>query len=216
VSLICGVYVLRPQAAIPETWKSHLRRAICRTDVGVVREVDESRLFVLHHDVGAYAESGGNSSPTGDLSIVTGDPLFKTRTSGGGRAHDSRVLLNAAFSEIPGLLASARGNFNCLRYIAANGNLLLACDRLGGRPIYWMRNGNFLLFSGARRVFAGLPGLDLEFDNRGLIESLAFGFPLGVPESVVSSRWSTTDGLRGGSALSGLLGLVSGCGDYAA
>jgi asparagine synthase (glutamine-hydrolysing) len=178
LSLICGVFALRPDARIPDHWQQQLRASLTRSGHGSVREHLAPQLALYHLDVGAYVHAGFAGNQAGDLAIACGDPLLASRLVGGTRTSDVATLLAAEPAALERLLRDSRGNFNFIHYRAADRTLLLAIDRLGCRPLYWVRHGDFVVFSGAKRLLTRINDLGLKADPRGLIETVALGYSL--------------------------------------
>ena len=179
MSIICGVCAVTPDAPIPAGWVSALRAGISRAGAGTLSEFSAPGVFLLQLDLGAFPGAGCQRDGGDRVTLVSGDPVLAGRSLDQHRGHDLEALANAPPESLRALLRSARGNYNLARYERTRHRLLLATDRLGARPVYWARFGDFLVFAGVRRLFCDLTGVSLAADITGVVEKVAFGMSLG-------------------------------------
>jgi len=204
MSVVCGIYALTRDAPIPADWASHLRECISRAGAGATVEFSAPSIFLLKLDLGIFGDAAWQVSPGGVAMAVSGDPVLGSRRAGQGRGPDVRTLAAATDAELLTLLRDARGSFNLARYDAAGHRLKLATDRLGARPIYWLQTGDFLVFSGIRRLLCDLPHLYPAADLTGVVEAAAFGFPLGERTEI-----DGVASLQGGKVITAGVGKVA-------
>lgn len=193
MSLLCGIYRLRPDAALPEAWRSHLRANLKRGTVGTVSEFGDARLFLLKLDIGAFDAPGWSDDPQ-RITALAGDAIFTDSGVPRGRADDMAALTGTNFPALLDLLVTSRGYFNFARYDRATGQLALAVDRVGLRTMYVYRDADVLVFSGALRLIETLPGIRLTTDLQGVLEAAAFGATLGT-----RTRYTQVSCMAGGT-----------------
>lgn len=195
MSLVCGIYQLRQDAARPDAWHSHLRAHLNRGSTGRISEFDDGRLFVLKLDLGAFDDPGWS---VGDrhVTALAGDAILNDHVEQRDRADDMAILAALDPAELRPALLASRGYFNLVHYHRDEQRLALGVDRVGVRSLYVYRDNDTLVFSGAIRLIETLPGIHLTTDLQGVLESAAFGVPLGE-----RTRYKEVSCLRGGTLL---------------
>lgn len=162
MSLIYGVWSRGRE--IPREWVDYLHRQ------GMARHLAQSwtgrRVYLGKMDIGAF-EPGWSSTQT-RVTAIAGDAII----TGQGRPQDVAALESG---DVEPLLRRSRGYFNLARF---DGELILANDRLGMRPLYIYDDGELVVFCGALKIIEKLPGVRLTMDLAGVLETAAFGFPL--------------------------------------
>lgn len=76
-------------------------------------------------------------------------------------------------------LRSANGTFAAAVSDKQRRTLLLASDAIGGRPLYWFRHADCLLFSTSSTLLRRVPGIALRPDATALAELQALAYPMG-------------------------------------
>lgn len=195
MSLVCGIYRLRQRAALPDSWHSHLRTHLNRGGTGTVTEFNDSQLFVLKLDLGAFDDPGWS---VGDLLVtaLSGDAILGDSVERRGRVDDMATLARLDPADLRPVLLASRGYFNVVHYHRGDQRLALGVDRVGVRSLYVYRDDNLLVFSGALRLIESLPDIRLTTDLHGVLETAAFGVPLGE-----RTRYKEVSCLRGGTLL---------------
>lgn len=178
MSLLCGVYALKRSEPIPDAWIRSLREGISRQNTGKLHEFRDAGIYLLKLDLGLL-RGGAWKNTNGSVTALAGDPVLAERTEHTTREHDLATLTTATQDDLRTLLRTSRGNFNLATYEPISQRLTIATDRLGARPIYWLRHGDFLLFSGARRLLYKLPGLAITADITGVMEMVTLGHTIG-------------------------------------
>jgi asparagine synthase (glutamine-hydrolysing) len=198
MSLFCGIYALDAAAEIRPEWRAFLRQNLSRSGEGSLAEYADRRLYLAKLDLDAFDAPGWRSDQSG-VTALSGDSLIAGREPSMSRAHDVERLhaLTTLSSDFAATLRSSRGSFCAAAYRVREGELVLATDKLGVRPIYWTSDGRTLVFAGALRLIENLPNLPLTVDLRGALEEACFGFPLADRTPYVQIR-----SLRGGGLLS--------------
>ena len=102
---------------------------------------------------------------------------------------DTEVVLRLLARDGPAALAQLDGMFALALLDAQTGELLLARDRAGQKPLYWapLAGGGFA-FASEIAPLLGVPGVDGRLDPQGLAHLLTFGF--------VPNPWSLRAGVR--------------------
>ncbi len=195
MSLVCGIYGLRQGAALPDAWRSHLRTHLDRGSTGTVSEFDDGRLCVLKLDLGAFDDPGWSVDDR-CVTALSGDAIFGNGIERRGRIDDMAILAGLEPADLRPPLLASRGYFNLVHYRRSEQRLALGVDRVGVRSLYVYRGDNVLVFSGAMRLIETLPGIRLTTDLQGVLETAAFGVPLGE-----RTRYKEVSCLRGGTLL---------------
>lgn len=195
VSLVCGVYLLKPGAALPVEWVRHLQNNLNRGTSGSNTEFRDERFFLMKLDIGAFDAPGWLCGER-YVTALSGDCILGHVPMPRGRADDMQVLGRTDVAALTPLLRDARGYFNLVHYDRSDHRLALATDRIGVRSLYVYRDPGFLVFSGAMRLIESLPGLRLTVDLQGVLETACFGNPLST-----RTRYKEVTYLLGGSQL---------------
>ncbi|HUK60479.1 MAG TPA: asparagine synthase (glutamine-hydrolyzing) [Stellaceae bacterium] len=93
--------------------------------------------------------------------------VFRSRT-------DSEVLLHALAAWGEEAILRLNGIFAFALYDRAAGEILLARDRFGVKPLYWCERGDSFLFASEVKALLAHPGLAAALDPAGLVEYLTF------------------------------------------
>ncbi len=108
---------------------------------------------------------------------------------------DTEVVLNAWITWGPDCLKRFNGGFAFALYDSATGEVFLARDRFGKRPIFFARHGDSLLFASEMKAFLAVPGFAFEQDPDQISSILGQWTPLpdqsgfkGI-ESLPIGRW---------------------------
>lgn len=195
MSLLCGIYRLRPGAAVSDRWRSHLRSHLKRGSTGTVAEFDDGQLFVLKLDLGAFDDPGWAVDDR-HVTALAGDAILGDGSGERDRADDMAILAELDPAALRPALAASRGYFNLVHYHRGEQRLALGVDRVGVRSLYLYRDADTLVFSGAMRLIETLPGIRLTTDLQGVLETAAFGVPL-----VERTRYREVRCLHGGTLL---------------
>lgn len=102
---------------------------------------------------------------------------------------DTEVVLRLLVRDGPEALARLDGMFALALLDTRSGELLLARDRSGQKPLYWaaLPGGGFA-FASEIAALLGVPGVDASIDAQGLSHLLSFGF--------VPNPWTLRSGIR--------------------
>jgi asparagine synthase (glutamine-hydrolysing) len=197
MSLFCGIFALDGTTEIPPEWREFLRQNLSRSGLGRVTEHTDRRFYLAKLDLGAFDDPGWQSDAAG-VTALCGDAFLEARKPPSTRAVDVGRLhaLRDGSADLGTALRSARGTFCAAVYRAHNGQLVLATDKVGVRPMYWMSDGRCLVFAGALRLLENLPDFPLAVDLRGALEIACFGFPLAE-----RTQYIQIHSLRGGDLL---------------
>lgn len=97
-----------------------------------------------------------------------------------GRSDTELLLEGAALWGLEATLARAEGMFAIALWDERERTLLLTRDRVGVKPLYWMRRGAGLAFASELKALRLLPGADFSFDPAGLAHFFKFGYAPGA------------------------------------
>jgi len=89
---------------------------------------------------------------------------------------DSEVIVHLYEDEGPNMLAHLDGMFALAVWDARQGQLLLARDRLGQKPLVYRHEANRLLFASELKSLLEVPGVPREIDPRALDEYLTYQY----------------------------------------
>lgn len=89
---------------------------------------------------------------------------------------DTEVLLHLARDQSPTSLAGLRGMFAFAIWNSDLGQLFLARDPFGKKPLYMARRNGLFAFASELRALESVPELDLEIDPAGLADYLLTGY----------------------------------------
>jgi asparagine synthase (glutamine-hydrolysing) len=98
---------------------------------------------------------------------------FRTRT-------DTEVVLNAYHEFGAGFLAKLNGMFAFAIYDRRNGNVLLARDRIGVKPLYYTVVADKLLFASEIKALLKYPLVKRNLDVLGMSSYLSYRYPIGT------------------------------------
>jgi asparagine synthase (glutamine-hydrolysing) len=89
---------------------------------------------------------------------------------------DSEVVLHGYREHGVDIFKMLDGMFAIGIWDAARGRLLLARDRFGKKPLFWLRHGDALWFASSVDAFKAIPGLSLSINSHAVAEYLAFRY----------------------------------------
>ncbi len=179
MSIFAGIVARRPGLSLPPAIVDQLRTHVSRHpgDQARLREVRAGSCYIASLELGALGGSGACHAE-GMHAFVAGAPLLQL--DGGAvlqrDASLERLARELAAGSDSGLRAS-RGTF-CLVVADAAGQVHLATDKCGVRPIYCWIQPDFVIFATAQRILEALQGMPRELDLQGVAEAACFGFPL--------------------------------------
>lgn len=89
---------------------------------------------------------------------------------------DSEVVLHGYREHGEGIFKMLDGMFAIGIWDAEQGRLLLARDRFGKKPLFWLRHGDAVWFASSVDAFKAIPGLSLSINSHAVAEYLAFRY----------------------------------------
>ncbi|MBK8038269.1 MAG: asparagine synthase (glutamine-hydrolyzing) [Verrucomicrobiaceae bacterium] len=89
---------------------------------------------------------------------------------------DSEVVLHGYREHGADIFKMLDGMFAIGIWDAARGRLLLARDRFGKKPLFWLRHGDAVWFASSVDAFKAIPGLSLSINSHAVAEYLAFRY----------------------------------------
>jgi asparagine synthase (glutamine-hydrolysing) len=174
-----------------------LNDIISMRDVMSHRGPDDQGLFVEgpvglgHRRLSIIDLSGGHqplSNEDGSVTVVFNGEIYNfgdLRPELIGRGHtlatksDTEVIVHHYEDKGPQCVESFRGMFAFALWDARRRELLLARDRLGVKPLYYLETGTSLLFASEIKSLLQAAGAVAELDPRGLRRYLAYRYPYG-------------------------------------
>jgi hypothetical protein len=186
MTLFAGIFNMGAPRDVPPGLKSDLSQHLCRSGlvdasglaVGVRQSHDMDGLFLAKWDSGAFGEAAWREAPDGSFSTLVGDPLL---TDDGTRLSRAQQLAQLAPFGQPveaTQLARCRGTFALAQFDAPSHTLQLATDALGLRPVYFVVQDDWLIFSNALRVLEAAQDVNKTLSLLGMAELSAFTYPL--------------------------------------
>lgn len=178
MTLLAGIYARRPGDAVPDSICRKLRRSLSRNLSDEVQVLHHERCFLAKVDIGAYASPAVNVDGRGATFLV-GEPLLD-RPDGRSQARSVDVgqihadLLRGSLRT----LQLARGIFALAHFDFATGELILATDKLGLRPVYYSIGDRYVIFATAMRVLEHIDEVPKTMDVRGITEFYALEYSL--------------------------------------
>ncbi len=178
MSLFAGIF--RIEGQIEDSVESiklitqHISRANDKVDT-----FKSSRFFLAKVDIGAFGEPALAISDE-DVCAMVGEALLEVSGKySRSRLEEARLLSAQLSLKKVECLLDCYGTFGLCHYNVLEHELILAADKLGGRPIYYTITDEVVYFSTSLRVLEQLPTVPKRVDVQGLTEQTAFGFPLG-------------------------------------
>ena len=166
-----------------------LRRALSRGGDDV-RVFSAPGVHLAYVDIGIFDSSGWFEEDDVGVTVIAGHPYFSHCPRSTTRADQVRAVHEALQTQsAEAVLTECRGTFLLAHATPSRRALLLAGDRLGGRPLYYAEVGGILYFAGALRVLESVTVLPKTMAVRSVVEQSAFGFPLAdrTPYSEISN-----------------------------
>ncbi len=108
---------------------------------------------------------------------------------------DTEVLVELLARRGPAALDDLRGMFAFALYDAASGDLLLARDRLGKKPLLWVRTPEYLAFASEARALLRLPFVRARLDHERLRDYVRFLY-VPAPDTLIAGLHKLAAGHR--------------------
>ena len=186
MTLFAGVFNMGAQRDMPADLVTDLTRHLCRSGLsgGAGQPLGERQthsaagFFITHWDSGSFGELAWCEAPGGSVSTLVGDPLL---TKNDVRLSRAKQLAQLAPGPLlaRAQLAHCRGTFACAHFDAPSHTLQLATDALGLRPVYYVVQDDWLIFSTTLRVLEATQWVKKTLSLLGMAELSAFTYPLG-------------------------------------
>jgi len=186
MTLFAGVFNMGAPREVPLGLKSDLSQHLCRDGLvdasgmalGVRQMHDVDGLFLIKWDSGAFGEAAWHAASNGSVSTLVGDPLLAENGVHLSRAKQLAQLAPLGQMVKAAQLARCRGTFACAHFDAPSHTLQLATDALGLRPVYYVVQDEWLIFSNALRVLEAAQAVNKTLSLLGMAELSAFTYPL--------------------------------------
>jgi len=177
------------QVALDRSATQDLRRALSRRD-DEVRDFSVPGFYLAYIDIGIFDSPAWVDEDAAGVTAIAGHPYFRSCSRAAPRSEHVRAIRQALrLEEAAAVLTECRGTFLLCHFTTNRHELLLAGDRLGGRPLYYAELDGVLYFAGALRVLEAISSLPKTMSVRSVVEQSAFGFPLAdrTPYSEISN-----------------------------
>jgi asparagine synthase (glutamine-hydrolysing) len=179
MTLIAGMYVLKSDKRIDPQIVDLLKRCIARTEGKIDTYVDE-RFALVKWDSEAFRVPGFLDDEEG-VTAITGEPYWEgTRTDSYSRLYDLGKISEQLRKANINILTACHGSYSVCHYEKSERRLILAVDKLGVRPIYYLVHENILFFASAIRIFESMEFIPKRFNLPAFVEKRVFGVALGT------------------------------------
>jgi hypothetical protein len=187
MTLFAGVFNMGAQREVPAGWVDDLTRHLCRSGLSDgtglplgKRQIHRADgLFITHWDSGTFGDAAWRETPDGSVSTLVGDPLLAENGVRLGRAQQLAQLAPVGHLLSGAQLARCRGTFACVHFDAPGHTFQLVTDALGLRPVYFVVQDGWLIFSSTLRVLEATQAIEKTLSQLGMAELSAFTYPLG-------------------------------------
>src|SRR5687767_12107514 len=138
MSIFAGAISLGPETEIPPRLRGEIRAAVSRYAGEAVIEHSVPSAYLAKVDLGLFGGRGVHVDEAARVSALAGDPFVATQCGLYEDRDDSlRGIHDALISGDCKILTRCRGSY-CLAHIdPANRTVVLACDKVGVRPLYY-------------------------------------------------------------------------------
>ena len=177
MSAFWGVYVRHASPTLLDPWAQRLRAAAAEGAKEHLTELRTPHAIILKHDWGAFASRGELALQSGAIAVVAGHPHVDSMACRS-RSEQLGAIASELARDNAGYLAATRGSYTLAYVDALAPRLILATDSLGIRPVYYLDDGEKVVFSSTMSAFERLSELQLRADERGMTEKAALGFSL--------------------------------------
>jgi asparagine synthase (glutamine-hydrolysing) len=180
MTVFAGAFALQPHQDVSQDIKAALSRNVSRADKksGTSSCSDQRRAYVVKWDSGAFGESAWQTSVDGSVRALAGDPILIKEQSKPDRQQQLTMITPSSRGVAARELAACRGSFAVVHYDASSGELRLATDAIGVRPIYYTVHECLLIFATALRILEAIVPIDKQLSGLGMIELCVFSFAL--------------------------------------
>ena len=174
MSIFWGIYSPNP---IADHFMGAMASRIRRMPEEPVFEMDTPHFKLMQLDIRAFGTSGVHRTHE-ICAALAGDPIREGAPPGNRYAGLEQLATDIENDSPEVALNRCQGSHALCHYNQLHRQLLLATDKAGVRPLYYLFRENCLFFSTCLKSFTGL-GLDLKRNTTALVEAWSFGVPLG-------------------------------------
>lgn len=172
-----GCYLLA-EGAQPAREARRALEAVLGGAEGALAVFEDRRLWLAQVDYGNFG-APGYWEQDGRVAALAGELILSGAHAAPLPHTEELRRVAASLGQGPlGLLPQAHGTFALCGYDQARGQLLLATDPLGARPLYYCVAGGVLYFATAFKFLLHWPDLPRHVDLAALAEQYAFCYPL--------------------------------------
>ncbi|MEY3146557.1 MAG: hypothetical protein RL342_2228 [Pseudomonadota bacterium] len=186
MTLFAGVFNVGAPREVPLGLMEDLTRHLCRAPLcdaaglalGSRQTHHSAGFYMTHWDSGAFGEAAWREAADGSVSTLVGDPLLTEHNTRLSRSQQLDQLAPVGQRLEVAPLARCRGTFACVHFDAPSHCLQLAADALGLRPVYYVLQDDWLIFSSVLRVLEAAQDVNKTLSLLGMAELSAFTYPL--------------------------------------
>lgn len=176
MSLFAGVYSRHDDLRPDENVTRIIEDQISRNHDSVWTFRDD-RLFIAKIDIGAFNDSGVLIDAD-SVAALAGDPICGADNAHGAARSRDLARLSSSVHDRPLILRDCQGTYSLCSYRRPTGELLIATDKVGVRPVFYCVTETSVLFSSSLRLLRRVPGVPQRMDLRAVVEELALGYSL--------------------------------------
>ena len=181
-----GAFALDPDAKHKAALiGERLSRRLSRHPRDKIHRMDSGAATICHFDIEAwrdplvqtgasFSRQPGDGAPTPTLTKICGDPVLENEPNRGAML---KRLADTPPKQSLRVLARCRGTFSVVH--TTGDALVVATDKFGSRPVYWMNLENCLIFATSYRVLVESFYSSLHIDDIALSQMLCLGQCLG-------------------------------------
>jgi hypothetical protein len=186
MTLFAGVFNVGAPREVPLGLRDDLSRHLCRAPLcdaaglalGSRQTHHSDGFFMTQWDSGAFGEAAWRETPDGSVSTLAGDPLLTNQGMRLSRGQQLAQLAPLGQGLAGAQMARCRGTFAVAHFDAPSQSLQLATDALGLRPVFYVIQDGWLIFSSALRVLESAQDVKKTLSPLGMAELSAFTYPL--------------------------------------
>jgi hypothetical protein len=179
MSFFAGIVALKDKDQVPSATCDEIRNVLSRDPADRTIEYSSASAFVAKVDLGALEGNGWYVDEAGRVSVLAGEALPGHGAAAGNRNEALAAMHGALVAGDFDVLGRCRGTYCAAHVDPAARSVLLVCDKLGVRPVYYWMDSRFAVFATSLRVIEGLSLVPKRMELQGAVEVACFGYPLG-------------------------------------
>ncbi|GAG36273.1 unnamed protein product, partial [marine sediment metagenome] len=138
MTILSGILSLQDDYSPPAAMIEYIKENLSRNSSDDILEYSNNKLYLAKIDIGAFSESGIIEDEE-SVVFLTGEPLLEdSKSTNYSRLEDCKKIKSALSNNNYEILKHARGVFSFVFYNKKRNQLILATDKLGIRPLYYV------------------------------------------------------------------------------